>query len=855
MLDVCPLGPPAFGQACNVYATVACAAVDCSYTISATSTGTSTQIFERTPVPGRVGGRTNGSFSDYYYFYNSIEGRTLLFSMTVLSGDPDIFISRTNQYPHPSDPTSFQWSAANSIGSADIVPIRNAAIGTYYIAIYPFANLAALYTLVVTAVNPNATIGAGAITLTTGQLQTDLVAAGYWRYYLYNAFGDVGIQITTGSVVGESDLYANTKSLKGNNSWPATTLGNQYTSAVTGQDLITVSTPVSSDTYYIGVYCRAFQPSGYASCSWSIAVTPLDGVLSLLSGVNVQGSLVAGQTAYYRFELVSIIPNGGDLSFLLQPQSGNPDLYISLNGRATTTFFNFSSDVSGSNNDNIVINDATRTPTGNVALRVGYYWASVYALTTTSYQIMASYAARIRLIDGVVMSGLFSFLGDVQYYDIIIPYGMGFSVSVIPLGIGGVNVYINMCNGNVQICQPTLSTLDSAQYKAVNTNLNYLTVFVPASACNIAMGCRFIILIVPSASSLSYQIVASTTNGTGTLTPGVATPGNVVRGGYRFYQFTNTIPNINITISVTPSSGDPDLYVKKGNLTTGDIFPTTADNQWASENGAGQGDVAIIRFNDAKLGTTGIVGRYLISVVGYTASTFIITLSFLIPVTPPPVVVPTSVVVVPGYSTAGAATSTAPIFVGPIPITLFQNTPINGVVGPAQYAYYSYQINVDVPIVFTLTLTEIVAGANPDIYVRLAGNRNIQNSYPYVGQGTLGWSSTQTGATQDVITLNDNSIPIKCNVTTAINGICNYWIGVYGAGTAASQRFIITAGPASSSNYLVINPGGAGTLGAVAQSSWVYYIYRVSSIPRYITAILIPTEANTNTSVPFLCTR
>ena len=89
-----------------------------------------------------------------YYKYNLLANANITFTVTVLSGDPDIFIS--TKYPQPGWGYS-DWQSTTPgdevifVGSAD--PGYLGAGNTYYIGIQAYGNLNASYLLLAKAVS------------------------------------------------------------------------------------------------------------------------------------------------------------------------------------------------------------------------------------------------------------------------------------------------------------------------------------------------------------------------------------------------------------------------------------------------------------------------------------------------------------------------------------------------------------------------------------------------------------------------------------------------------------------------------------------------------------------------------
>ncbi len=61
-----------------------------------------------------------------------------------------------------------------------------------------------------------------------------------------------------------------------------------------------------------------------------------------------------------------------------------------------------------------------------------------------------------------------------------------------------------------------------------------------------------------------YSLLSTTRDSTITLSSGIPRTSRVAQGRYQYFKFSVTIPHLDVVVSVTPISGDPDIYVGVG---------------------------------------------------------------------------------------------------------------------------------------------------------------------------------------------------------------------------------------------------------------------------------------------------
>jgi len=285
--------------------------IDSSYTVYASLNATNTILRDNLPFSEQLNVGQSAFFK-----YNLLSADcSLTVAVTSISGDPDLFISMTEQHPSAS---SYQWRSAN-FGNDTISITRPAQMGTYYISVVAWR--ATLFTLVASSKCGD---GINYISLPDGvPLQGTLVERGvaYYRYIASNRYSDIVFSLSRS--YGDPDLYITI-----DGSTPNTT-NWQYRSIHFGDDLI----QINSGDYY------ACPKAPAKSCVIKIAVVAVtttsysiqghsdDAILLLRDGIPASDFLVAGKYDYYQFPVYSfgqsVVISVTDLG------TGDPDLFIS----------------------------------------------------------------------------------------------------------------------------------------------------------------------------------------------------------------------------------------------------------------------------------------------------------------------------------------------------------------------------------------------------------------------------------------------------------------------------------------------------------------------------------------------
>jgi hypothetical protein len=210
-------------------------------------------------------------------------------------------------------------------------------------------------------------------------------------------------------------------------------------------------------------------------------------------------------------------------------------------------------------------------------------------------------------------------------------------------------------------------------------------------------------------------------------------PQNVLRRGYPMRAYVNAseyvnfimprfddAPDISVQITLTPFSGDVDIYVSNK------FTPTKDHYIWKGEKGGA--DVITITKRDGNFST----GPYAIAVYGVTNAEFTVT-----------------------------------AFVSPIDnITLFDGQPQIASISRNSYAYFAFYL--DDNSTFSISATPVYG--DPDVYVSTTNTRPSRSSYE--------WSASLAGL--DVLSINNTHVSFKPQTTyyIAVYGWLNSMISL-----------------------------------------------------------------------------
>jgi len=268
----------------------------------------------------------------------------------------------------------------------------------------------------------------------------------------------------------------------------------------------------------------------------------------------------------------------------------------------------------------------------------GTYYATVTAETAVSFTILvheqvASHNTTIALYPGQVQRDRLvrEPQGGFRLYSFEVRYTnetkREIDITLTPFA-GRFHVYV--ANSDKTYDQSTAlfaynwSTEASSAYLSLSNTLRIL----PTDPAYL-LSSVYAVLVLPidwnSDNTTSYSIVYTSGDGLITLSEGVALKDRVEDGQFRYYLFPVAGVNSSITVFLTDSSGDPDLYLS---LNPAVPHPSPQHHDWAGERYGGEA-VTIDWTAERKAlcqHSTHICGLY-ISVYGYTEAVFSLLVS------------------------------------------------------------------------------------------------------------------------------------------------------------------------------------------------------------------------------------
>ena len=666
----------------------------------------------------------------YFSFTNRLAAADVVLGLTALTGNPDIYYELGSS-GSCDNPTLTNYTAKNDQDGGGVLTVTNVAVNTKFcIGIYAAGGWEATGRLLVVASN-EATATQNPIILNTGEPVNDVLRGGTYRYFQYTVLppapSSLSLSITQRSdSPGDPDLYVNAP---GNNTYPRA--GSSWLSVTeSGNDIITINNPAPG-TYWISVLAWGLQTAQY-----QMIVVSSDGIQELADGIAYPMTLSQGLYAYYQFT----VPSDADVSTRTLMISATPlspfnelSIYCSFtqsNPTRETGQYQWSSATSGA--DVVVISGSTG------ALRAGTYYCGVYADTYVRFHVTAQFRAKTALENGKsTREYIPAQTGAYFTFDMSAVSPANWTISTLP-SFGQHWLFVSPANGG----EP--NPLNSSTWLYANTQSNSnrgQSLTIPASACPATapdMRCRFTILVW-ALQDTSFDIVATTQGSPQELRSGQVVYGFSFPNSYQYFSFRVNDPRSNVTIILTSTDGDPNLYVSFT-----DSHPTTMVNDLRAESSESEvlyfdWTSAIIRTNRAG----DMTGTYYMAVYGRTAAIWNIRVK-----------------VIDASNPAGG-------------FQLQNGQPIQSSLFHTNYDYYWFTITAaDWPNNVVITMQPY--SGDPDLYVgtttaliksgdNTTWSRASENSEGNTDEITFLWNGTNT-----------------CNPTTQPSGVCTYYIAVYG---------------------------------------------------------------------------
>ena len=727
----------------------------------------------------------------YYYFRFTLSTLSTPYFSVVLTpdvGEADLYVSTT---PNPG-PNNYWWSSTTE--GSDAVSIANADAQYYYVAVVNSHSITARYSIL--ARQFDLTMGSGVFYLNAFSPQIGMSIGGWYGFYAFYSDGAwPTMQITVDAIKGDPDIYIN-PSITNGYTFPNTTKYNDSRTQY-GSDTITLYNPPTG-YIYLSIY------SAGGDSIYRITVTGEGRINPMSPGFTYVASLAANHAMYYSLIVSPAAINYANPQLLIQlaARSGNPDLYVSdtyrFPNRTHYTWTSILPDVF----DAVLLTNRT---VGNQrpALHNGTYYIAVHSTdSASSFTVTAQLGNRITLRDGVTQQYSL-FTGSGQMMEVSYDRDQPFHISTITT-IGLIPTYVY-----VSFSEDIVPGQPSTYHWSGEMNGTSQDVEVSGEGC-VSATCRYFILvwapIRPVNARILFSVVAHTATTALELLPGVEVSDGAIAGaaGYKHYYFELSCPNNTVSLFLTALTGNPDLFVRKG-----DTYPTRQRFDFVSDATGLANDVVSFTQNDNLFRTQSMVGRYAVSVqgVGATVNNYKLLLSV--------------------QSQCGG-TSWLPLVNG---------QPQYGRVSANSWQYYTFAVSIEMwptSVGFTLTATD---ASNPDMYVTKDGRTPTPDVYSWLAEADAGFDDV-------IIISNMSTNPTPCRPTN-LNPVCVYRIAVT---SKTASSYILTASTTGTVVGLLLESSRDSY---VAPGGWQQYVVQVTDPYLPLIFIVSPLSGNPDLYVEY----
>jgi len=501
-----------------------------NYTLTVSSGAEATTLADGVPVRAHLEAGTYG----YYQFALAGVGHELDITLTALSGDPDIIMSNDTVCARPRFGMLCPHVWTSGQAGSDSLTVVSAAPGHYYIGVYAFTNT----TFVISAYSRDPA-GDSVINLVNGQPQSGTVDQRTYKYYQIHASDGSPLSITLSVSVGDPDLYV-TYSPDNVDPVMPTVSHHNWASTAAGGDFISIPT-TQPGVYTIGVY-------GFTSATYTILAAFAGNMpITLSSGVPFLRNTPSGSYEHFVFNVDRL---DEELTITVTPFSGDPDLYMATDMFPNGTHYTWSA--TSYQADSITV--------PHTRLTLGTYYISVYSWGwNSSYSIVASFSNTTDLQDGVPQMGHVE-REAAQYYSFHVshsnlqpPQTIGFTVTQRQ---GVAYLYVSTRD------YPVANDPNSYQWSSRRYASDQLVRITPSDAQYDPTATRYYVMVY-GYQPANYTVTATTGTVSVRLFSGVSQNMWVKTGENAvFYYTVDSVADI--SVSVTPFNGDPDLYLAFG---------------------------------------------------------------------------------------------------------------------------------------------------------------------------------------------------------------------------------------------------------------------------------------------------
>eukprot|EP00981_Chlorochromonas_danica_P002257 scaffold437_cov168-Ochromonas_danica.AAC.74 len=750
---------------------------------------------------------------DFYSFTLARTTGAVRFSLTTTAGDPDMFVSTVCTRPSLTNSTWRSQRFGGDVLTIDPSIDPMACYGcTYYITIAGL--LESTYTLQAALLDTQTSVQ-------DGRPLAGSVAAGSWVYYIFqHGYGNTrDLKLSLNSIQGNADMYV---TLDG--SVPTLSHYSYASTRWFTSDEILIH---HNDAKYQS--CRSSGPDhlcsvkigiyGFTSAQYSFTLVSNSSATLLALDRFVPGTVSQHSTAIYQVHpsrQASMAPY--KLRVSISVTSGRTSLFASCRmsdvDQTTQGGTNHSAPwslspvpIGGGVLDLLSLSflDAGCL-SSNSALYVGVYGdlASTYAISATVTN--GSNAGLIQLQPNLQVSGSIEGNLNMMYYYLWLG-SKGGSRSfhdfddlrlLLTTLVGDVDLYVSTSwDGRPVVRNGVVTSYvkRSASMGSEDLTLNHGwlaevcgTDPPPSDPSNGHLPCYLILAVVDVSQSVGlsqYTLLASPQDSIIALSNGLPQSGHVSARSSNYYVFPLHQVDVDISISLSALSGDPDLFVGLGG-----IHHPNPRNFSLAHMSLGEDDLTL-QYSSIKQYCVPDIRRacmIYLGVFGWSNASYSLTVS-----------------TDEGFQSRSL---------------LLDAVPTSGYVAPGAYRYYSYRYSLSsasiaspLSLKFTLTPTD---GGDLDLYLKFSIGSDIASLEPGKDQYDLksvGWSSV----TEEIELLHTDPQLNTC-ISSNSASYCEINLAVYGY-TGGHYHLQV-----ASRGVLTLTPNSPQS-GHVSQDSFVYYAF------------------------------
>ncbi|OMJ79043.1 hypothetical protein SteCoe_21027 [Stentor coeruleus] len=495
----------------------------------------------------------------YFVIYKDPQAHYMEISLAIYSGDADLYVSLF-LYP---DYYNYDFKA-NELGneflviSEDDFSQLSFSNGPVYIGVY--GAMDSVFSIIVT-INANASIAIFEGIPVEGEVKINQLKNFY--YQIPKEESDFSIYLI--SLSGDADLY-----VKLCFSNCDLTLDEIYNSPNISysqgpSNLQTLDFRISEDSCGLSNNCTfAIGIFGVKTTYYSLTLATKKTHIILQAGKSFIMSSPEQGYRYYDFTSHNI--NTTEISFILTPVYGDPDLYVSRTSTPSTSLYEKSSINPLTNIEKItyVIGQDGLSLEGKYKLAVFSKHGTYYSILAT--EMLPNINTTAQLYSGCPQKDTLFNTQDQNYkiYSYNFPIANNQPILHIYFStlIGRFYIYIANNNNNIDWDMSDFNYnwyFESSNYGPTDV------ITIESSDPDYRIGTTYIIMIVASKYDIdnmaSYYIEIASGDDSVMLGEDVSVPGKVSDGEYKYYSFPVHYLHEDLSITLMVLSGDPDLYI------------------------------------------------------------------------------------------------------------------------------------------------------------------------------------------------------------------------------------------------------------------------------------------------------